>query len=112
LNKFFPVAKITITQKKKQKSESKLDIQTQDELLVPKDEPVDCKGIHVKGLTKQKSKQSIQKHDEPVVEGKSKKLSKKGKNKPVVNYPSRSKTKETNKLRLNSKSLFNYSIKK
>jgi hypothetical protein len=39
-------------------------------------------------------------------------LSKTGKNKPVVNYPSRSKTRATNKLRLNSKALFNPSIKK
>jgi hypothetical protein len=39
-------------------------------------------------------------------------LSKTRKDKPVVNYPSRSKTRETNKLRLNSKALFNPSIKK
>jgi hypothetical protein len=29
----------------------------------------------------------------------------------MVNYPSRSKTRETNKFRLNSKSLFNPSLK-
>jgi hypothetical protein len=41
LNKVFPVAKITRTQKKKQKTESELEFQTEDELLVPKDENVD-----------------------------------------------------------------------
>jgi len=35
--------------KRNKKIESKLDIQTQDELLVPKDEPEDYKGIHVRG---------------------------------------------------------------
>ena len=107
------MANITRTQKnKKQKVESNIKHQTQDELLVPKDEPVDFKGIHVRGLTKHKYKKSIQKHDETIAQSKIKKLSKKGKNKPVVNYPSRSKTKETNELRLNSKYLFNPSIKK
>jgi hypothetical protein len=51
LNKVFHVAKMTRTQKKKLKTESELDIQTQDEFLVPKDEPEDCKGIHVRGST-------------------------------------------------------------
>jgi hypothetical protein len=36
LNKVCPVAKMTRTQKKKLKIESELDIQTQDEFLVPK----------------------------------------------------------------------------
>jgi hypothetical protein len=112
LNKVFPIVKITRRQKKKQKTESELDIQTQDEFLVPKDEPEDCKWIHVRVLKNHKSKKSIKKQDEPVAEGKSKKLSHKGKNKLVVNYPRRSKTKVENKLRLNSKSLFNTSIKK
>jgi hypothetical protein len=89
-----------------------LDIQTQDEFLVPKDDPKDYKGIHVRGSTKQKIKQSIQKQDEPVVYGKGKKLNKTKKNKLVVNYPSRFETRETHKLRLNSKALFNPSIKK
>jgi hypothetical protein len=57
-------------------------------------------------------KQSIQKQDEPIVGVKGKKLSKKGKSKPVVNYPSESKTRETNKLRLNSKAIFHPAIKK
>jgi hypothetical protein len=39
-------------------------------------------------------------------------LRKKGNIKPVVNYPSKSKTRATNKLRLNSKALFHPSIKK
>jgi hypothetical protein len=103
---------MTRTQKKKLKMESEMEIQTQNESPVPKDEPEDCKGFHVRGSTKQKLKQSIQKQDEPVAEGKGKKLSKKGKSKPVVNYPSRSKTRATNKLRLNSKALFHPSIKK
>jgi hypothetical protein len=112
LNKVFPVAKITRTQKKKQKTEVELDIQTQDELLVPKEEPEDCKEIHIRGSKKKKLKQSMQKQEEPVADDKGKKLSKTRKNKPVVNYPSRSKTRATNKLRLNSKALFNPSIKK
>jgi hypothetical protein len=89
-----------------------MEIQTQIESHVPKDKPEYCKGVHVKGSTKQNLKQSIQKQDEPVAGVKGKKLSKKGKSKPIVNYPSRSKTRETNKLRLNSKALFHPSIKK
>jgi hypothetical protein len=54
----------------------------------------------------------MQKQDEPIVDGKGNKLSKTGKNKPMVNYPSRSKTMATNKLRLNSKAPLNPSIKK
>jgi hypothetical protein len=39
-------------------------------------------------------------------------LRKKVKTKPVVNYLNRSKARETNKMRLNSKALFHLSIKK
>jgi hypothetical protein len=52
--------------------ESELDIQTQNEFLVPKDEPKDCKGVHVRGSTKKNLKQSIQKQDEPIADGKGK----------------------------------------
>jgi hypothetical protein len=112
LHKDSPVAKMTRTQKNKLKTESEMEIQTQIESPVPKYKPKDCKGIHVRGSTKQKLKQSIQKQDEPVARVKGKKLSKKGKSKPIVNYPSRSKTRATNKLRLNSKALFHPAIKK
>jgi hypothetical protein len=53
----------------------------------------------------------MQKQEEPIADDKSKKLSKTRMDKPMVNYPSRSKTRETNKLRLNSKALFNPCIK-
>lgn len=108
----FPCSQDDQNTEEETKTESELDIQTQNELLVAKDEPEDYTGAHIIGLTKQKLKQSIQKQDELVGEGKSKKLSKKRKSKHVVNYPSRSKTRATNKLRLNSKALFNPSIKK
>jgi hypothetical protein len=39
-------------------------------------------------------------------------LRKKLKSKPIVNYPSRYKTRETNKMKLNSKALFHLDIKK
>jgi hypothetical protein len=112
LHEIFPVAKMTRTEKKKLKTESELEIQTQNDFPIPKDEPEDCKGLHVIGLTKKKLKQSIQKQDEPVVDSKSKKLRKKKKSKPIVNYPSRSKTRKTNKMILNSRAIFNPSIKK
>ena len=89
-----------------------MGIQTHIESPVPKDESEDCKGVHFIGQTKKKLKHSIQKQDEPIVEVKCKKLSKKGKSKPVVNYPSRSNTSATNKLRLNSKALLHPAIKK
>jgi len=57
-------------------------------------------------------KQSIQKQDESIVGVKGKKSSKKGKSKPIANYPNISKTRTTNKLRLNEKALFHPTIKK
>jgi hypothetical protein len=78
-----------------------MEIQTQIESPFPKDEPEDYKGVHVKGSTKHNLKQSIQKQDKQVAKGKGNKLSKKGKSKPIVNYPSKSKNRATNKLRLN-----------
>jgi len=39
-------------------------------------------------------------------------LRKKGKSKKILNSPNRSKTRETNKLRLNSKDLIHPAIKK
>ena len=89
-----------------------MEIQTEIESPVQKDELEDCKGLHVRVSNKQKLKQSIQKQDEPVVDSKSKKLRKKKKSKPIVNYPSRSKTRKTNKMILNSRAIFNPSIKK
>jgi hypothetical protein len=89
-----------------------MEIQTEIESPVQKDELEDCKGLHVRVSNKQKLKQSIQKQDEPVAGVKGEKLSKKGKSKPVVNYPSRSNTSATNKLRLNSKALLHPAIKK
>jgi hypothetical protein len=53
----------------------------------------------------------MQKHKEPIVDDKNKKWNKTKKDKPVMNYPSKSKTRATNKFRLNSKALFNPSIK-
>jgi hypothetical protein len=48
LHKDCPVAKMTKTRKKKLKIESKMEIQTQIESHVPKDEPEYCKGVHLK----------------------------------------------------------------
>jgi len=57
---------MTITQKNKLKTKTKMEIQTQIESPVPKYETKYCKGIHVRISTKQKTEQSMQKQDEPV----------------------------------------------
>jgi hypothetical protein len=80
-------------------------------LLVPKDEPKDNKGIHLRGSNKKQLRPSKQKQKEPVAGDKAKQVNKARKGKTMVNCPSRSKIRETNKFRLNSKSLFNPSLK-
>ena len=69
-----------------------METQTQIESPIPKYDPKDCKGIHVRISTKQKTEQSMQKQDEPVAEVKGKKLRKKGRSKHILNYPNGSKT--------------------
>jgi hypothetical protein len=80
-------------------------------LLVPKDEPKDSKRIQLKGFNKKQIRQSKKKQKEPVAGDKAKQVNKARKGKIVVNCPSKSKTRVTNKFRLNSKSLFNPFIK-
>jgi hypothetical protein len=89
-----------------------LDIPIQDKLLVLKEEPEDIKGIHIRGPKRHNIKQSMEKQEKSIAYNKYMKLRKTRKDKPVVNYPRRSKTRTTNNLRLNSKALFNPSIKK
>jgi hypothetical protein len=79
-----------------------LDIHTHEKLLIIKDDPEDNKGIQIRESRKQKLMHSIQKQKEPVGGDKGKSM---------VNYPTRSKTRATNKFRLNLKSLFNPSLK-
>jgi hypothetical protein len=107
LTKSSPEVKTTKKKRKKQKTEVELD----SHLLVPKDEPKDNKGIHLRGSNKQQLRPSKHKQKEPVAGDKAKQVNKARKGKTMVNCPSRSKIRETNKFRLNSKSLFNPSLK-
>jgi hypothetical protein len=69
-------------------------------LLVPKDEPKENKGIHLRGSNKQQLGPSKHKQKEPVAGDKPKQVNKARKGKTMVNCPSKSKIRATNKLKI------------
>jgi ribosomal protein L44E len=107
LTKSFHEFKTTKEKKKKKKTKVELD----SHLIVPKEEPKYSKIIKLRGYNKHHLEQSKQKQKELVVGDKARQVNRERKGKTMVNFPSRSKTRVTNKFRLKSKSLFNPSLK-